>query len=125
MDPKLMARLREALQRRRRDILLNFEANERGVQELREGLTTPEYEEGAQADHVEFTLNQLTDAQRRELVLIDAALARMDAGTYGYCVDCELEISPERLEVLPYALRCAEDATRLEREVNRQQPATL
>ncbi len=125
MDAKTMARLRESLQRRRREIVENREAAERGVQEIREGRTDPEYEETAQADHVEYTLNQLSDAHRRELLLIDAALARMDAGTYGVCIDCEEEIAPERLEALPYAIRCAVDATRLEREAHRHQPATL
>ena len=34
------------------------------------------------------------------LRLIDAALSRMDAGTYGACVDCGDDIPIERLEAL-------------------------
>ncbi|MFN7132667.1 MAG: TraR/DksA family transcriptional regulator [Myxococcales bacterium] len=125
MDRKTLAKLREDLQRRRRDINDNRAAAERGVQEIREGRTDPEYEEGAQANHAEYTLGQLSDAHRRELLQIDAALARMDAGNYGICLDCELDIPPERLKALPFALRCADCATRLERETNRHEPATL
>ena len=45
--------------------------------------------------------------QRDEL---DAALARLDAGTYGRCAECGEPIAPERLAVLPAAtvcIRCA------------------
>ncbi len=52
-----------------------------------------------------------------ETVLIDVndALARMDAGTYGTCVDCGKEIPIERLEARPYAIRCIEDQEREDR----------
>lgn len=42
---------------------------------------------------------------------IDAALARMDEGTYGLCLNCGRPIDPERLKALPYAeydIECAE-----------------
>jgi DnaK suppressor protein len=42
-----------------------------------------------------------------ELRAIEAAYARMDAGSYGECVDCETEIPFERLNVQPTAERCA------------------
>src|SRR3954470_826107 len=51
-------------------------------------------------------------AQRRSADLhvtigeIDAALARIDAGTYGRCVSCGAEIPEERLELRPFAGRC-------------------
>lgn len=38
---------------------------------------------------------------------IEAALARVDAGSYGLCVDCEEPIDPRRLQAHPAALRCA------------------
>ena len=37
---------------------------------------------------------------------IDAALARMDAGTYGRCESCGLGIPVERFEVIPHARFC-------------------
>jgi RNA polymerase-binding transcription factor DksA len=51
-------------------------------------------------------------AQRRSADLqvtigeIDAALGRIDAGTYGRCVSCGAEIPEERLELRPFAGRC-------------------
>ncbi len=35
-----------------------------------------------------------------------AALARIDAGTFGRCEKCQIEIAKERLSALPYARMC-------------------
>lgn len=45
----------------------------------------------------------VVEGQRGEVV---AALARLDAGTYGRCVTCGAELSDERLEARPEAARC-------------------
>jgi DnaK suppressor protein len=42
----------------------------------------------------------------RELRRIDAALARMGEGEYGYCVECGDEIAVRRLELDPAAALC-------------------
>lgn len=39
---------------------------------------------------------------------IDAALARIDAGTYGVCVECGSLISLSRLMFRPYGRRCVD-----------------
>lgn len=49
-----------------------------------------------------------------ELRRIDAALARIAAGTYGRCSDCGAAIPQARLAVEPAALRCATCETRFE-----------
>ena len=55
-------------------------------------------------------------AQRREAMLrnIEAALKRIDDGTYGHCRDCDEPINPRRLEFDPTALRCIECESKLE-----------
>jgi len=40
------------------------------------------------------------------LVEIDAALDRIEEGTYGLCVDCGAPIGEERLLAVPYATLC-------------------
>ncbi|MGI5863883.1 MAG: TraR/DksA family transcriptional regulator [Myxococcales bacterium] len=128
MDERTRERFRQRLQRRRRELVAARHAAEQGVVEVREGRTDPEYEEAAQADHVEYTLREFSDARRRELLQVDAALARLDAGIYGTCVECGGPIELDRLEALPYALRCADDALRDEREERggvRRAPYTL
>jgi DnaK suppressor protein len=42
-----------------------------------------------------------------ELRSIEAARKRIDNGTYGQCIDCDCEISYERLLAQPTAERCA------------------
>jgi RNA polymerase-binding protein DksA len=48
----------------------------------------------------------LRDHNRAHLAEIDAALARLDAGTYGACTACRQAIGPERLEALPWTALC-------------------
>jgi DnaK suppressor protein len=53
---------------------------------------------------------EMAQAARRrrklELERIDAALSRLDAGTFGECVRCGEEIAPERLAFDPTAPLC-------------------
>jgi DnaK suppressor protein len=46
---------------------------------------------------------------------IDAALGRIDDGTYGLCVNCGKPIGEERLEAVPYATLCIDDKRAQER----------
>lgn len=46
---------------------------------------------------------------------IDAALRRIDEGTYGTCVVCGQPIGEGRLEALPYATLCIDDRRKQER----------
>ena len=48
----------------------------------------------------------LDDHETLELAAIDAALARIAAGTYGQCVDCGSDIAQARLQAAPEATRC-------------------
>lgn len=41
-----------------------------------------------------------------EIRMIDQALERIEAGSYGICIDCGNKISEARLECFPYAARC-------------------
>jgi DnaK suppressor protein len=120
--------LRVELQRRRRVLLETFRRAVEELDALRSAERDPEFEEGAQTEHEAFTLARLGENQRRELQQIDAAIARVDAGEYGICRDCEQEIDPRRLGALPYALLCTECAARSERATPSfvmQQPPTL
>ena len=48
----------------------------------------------------------LRDRAEAQLTLVDEALARFDAGTFGLCVRCGRPIARDRLEALPWAARC-------------------
>jgi RNA polymerase-binding transcription factor DksA len=46
------------------------------------------------------------------LVEVDAALGKLEAGTFGQCEQCGQEIAPARLEAKPAARLCIECAAR-------------
>lgn len=46
-----------------------------------------------------------------ELKKIDAALARIDDGTYGECMNCGEPISEARLDAVPHATLCIKCAS--------------
>lgn len=64
----------------------------------------------ADADREEASLEILHAQQER----IREALARLDAGSYGQCVDCGQALPDERLEVRPEASRCVSCQQRAE-----------
>ncbi|WP_144575292.1 TraR/DksA C4-type zinc finger protein [Agrobacterium sp. DE0009] len=51
-------------------------------------------------------LDEMGQAGQDELRAIDAALDRIANGTFGICVKCGREISPERLKAVPYTPFC-------------------
>jgi DnaK suppressor protein len=66
---------------------------------------------GSQAAAASQVFEQQRDLALREhtrtaVEAIDAALARLDAGTYGRCTECGNAILAERLEALPAAALC-------------------
>jgi RNA polymerase-binding protein DksA len=63
------------------------------------------------ADSATATLNREIDYTLEEnsehvLTGIEAALQRIETGTFGSCAGCGKQIDEERLEALPYATRC-------------------
>jgi len=56
---------------------------------------------------IDYTLEENSGNVLRE---IDAALQRIEDGTYGVCAAADHPIEPERLEHLPWATLCAEHA---------------
>ena len=57
----------------------------------------------------------LRDGLKDSLRLVDGALARFEAGTYGTCEDCGQTIEWGRLKTLPYTSLCVECVRRHER----------
>jgi RNA polymerase-binding protein DksA len=62
---------------------------------------------GTDADEREKAV-QLTSAEGRLLAAVNAALERVEAGTYGHCQRCGGEIAAKRLLAMPAATHCIE-----------------
>ncbi len=54
----------------------------------------------------------LEEGAQQTLAEIDAALRRIDDGTYGICEVCGKPIAPERLAAIPWARLCIDDQRR-------------
>ena len=52
---------------------------------------------------LDYTLEENAEHILQE---IEAALKRIEDGTYGQCTNCGKQIAPERLEARPYATLC-------------------
>ena len=61
---------------------------------------------------IDYTLGENSE---QVLAEINAALERIEEGTYGTCAVCGQEIAPERLEAHPWASLCIDDARKAER----------
>jgi len=60
---------------------------------------------------VQAMAQEASRRRARELRRINAALARMDEGEYGYCLECGEEIAARRLELDPAAPLCIKCAS--------------
>jgi len=123
VDQRSLEWMRRDLERRRSAIEQTQRLARGELEALCAAERDPEMEEGAQAEHEQYTLARLTEAQRGAVEAIDAALARMSRGEFGACADCQQEIDPRRLAALPTTVLCGECARRREQEAVRTEQA--
>lgn len=101
---------RKKLLRAREDILRDLEIDqsmfnleqEGDMADLADNLITNEF------------YNYLSDMDAKKLRLIDAALRKIDDGTYGICAGSGQPIPEERLEAVPWTPYTVEYARRME-----------
>ena len=99
--------LKKMLEERRRELMNSVQGKMRDVRaegnKDREVLDQGESSEVDIQEDIEFALIQM---KSETLNKIDAALRRLEDGTYGDCFECGDEISEARLRALPFAVRC-------------------
>jgi DnaK suppressor protein len=99
--------LKKMLEDRRRELVNEVQGRMRDVRsdsnKDRDVLDQGESSEVDIQEDIEFALIQM---KSETLNKIDAALRRLDEGTYGDCFECGEEISEARLRALPFAVRC-------------------
>jgi DnaK suppressor protein len=109
-----MTTLRQALNKRRVEVMGDDQATEedRAPVELDESSVGRLSRMDAMQVHA---MAEATHERRQaEIHRIDAALARMDAGDYGYCLSCDEKIPAKRLELDPAVPTCVACAARAE-----------
>jgi DnaK suppressor protein len=91
--------------------------HERVSAELRAlGVDRSSYDEGF-ADSGQVTaergeVDALSGSLRETLLEVDAALVKLEAGTYGQCESCGEDIAEDRLEAMPAARLCMSCASK-------------
>ena len=99
--------LKKMLEDRRRELLSEVQGRIRDVRldgsKDRDVLDQGESSEVDIQEDIEFALIQM---KSETLTKIDAALRRLEEGTYGDCFECGDQISEARLRALPFAVRC-------------------
>ena len=97
-----------------KDELLNrVERTHRHIYEREERVSANFSDQSQELENQDLV--QILDAEgREELRLIDEALARVDEGTFGLCLNCGEEIQPQRLSAIPYTRYCIDCASEME-----------
>jgi DnaK suppressor protein len=98
--------LKKMLEDRRRELMSEVQGRMRDVRDTDKDRDVLDQGESSEVDiqeDIEFALIQM---KSETLNKIDAALRRLEDGTYGDCFECGEEISQARLRALPFAVRC-------------------
>lgn len=105
MTEQQLHALKEQLLAEKEELIASNALREQQPMEDVEGIDNHPADQGTElADEY---VEQALDEQRDEkLEKIDAALAAIEAGTYGSCSVCGEEIAYERLQALPTASTC-------------------
>lgn len=99
---------RAELEQRRQYLIARLER----IEDHLDDAPNPDWEEAAQESENDEVMEDLGLAGQEEIRAIDAALARIKAGTYGDCVTCGEPVSEERLDLLPFTPFCKDHAAR-------------
>lgn len=108
MDQPLQDTQRRHLLQLRSEVLAQIAQQRGGVVSRAEAAAHFQHPEDASAQvnterDLEFALDE---RELAEVADLDAALQRLDAGTYGLCVDCAEAIALPRLQATPQVARC-------------------
>jgi DnaK suppressor protein len=113
MGPSQVEYFRRKLLRWRAELLVDSSETLRHLQE--ESLLKPDLTDRASLETERAIELRTRDRERKLISKIDAALSRLDSGTYGYCEETEEPIGIRRLEARPIATLSIEAQERHER----------
>lgn len=115
MTAEEMTQAREQLLALRHEVFDEVRTATRDAAESLELQGVPDLGDLSAAESQREVLLNLSETQRRTLLDIDAALERIDDGSYGICLRCEEPIAPRRLAVRPFSRYCIDCKTDVEK----------
>lgn len=102
--------LGELLSARRLELLASLRSGPAALA----GLGRVAEDDQAPVIHGQFISARISQISQEQLGLVETALARMDSGEYGICLECEQPIAARRLAAVPWASRCIACQERLD-----------
>ncbi|WP_080761291.1 TraR/DksA C4-type zinc finger protein [Rhizobium rhizogenes] len=93
---------RAILNQRRRELQIRLRAIEQDFEAPR----NPDDSDRATERNNDEVLEELGETGQKELLAVQAALDRIEAGTFGTCVKCGRPIGEQRLEAVPHTPFC-------------------
>jgi DnaK suppressor protein len=103
---KEMEKYRVVLLAKQRELTEAYASIKGESREAPGGDGTEDYIDYAVNSYAKEFLLSLTELDRKQLILVEDALRRIDRGEYGRCMQCGDPINPKRLEVQPWARHC-------------------
>ena len=107
MPKRDLEKYRRLLQEKK-STLSNDLAKTRNAEEETIEESTQDIADKAVSSYTREFLYSLSDTDRTTLVRIDEALARVEDGTYGTCVNCGQAMAEKRLTAVPWAPHCVD-----------------
>ena len=98
-------KVRKRLLQKKDELLLDLAKNREVSEETIDESAQDMADRATSAYTKEFAYS-LSESDRKTMVLIDQALERLEAGTYGVCVHCASPCQEKRLEAVPWARHC-------------------
>lgn len=109
MNPRQLAHFRKMLDEQKRELSQDIDRTVHTMQDEATIFADPNDRASQESDMSLELRNR--DRERKLIKKIDETIARIDAGEYGYCESCGVEIGLKRLEARPTATLCIDCKT--------------
>ena len=105
MPKKELEKYRKLLEEKKTSLLAELAKTRHAEEETTEE-STQDIADKAVSSYTREFLYSLTDGERGTLLHIDDALARIEDGSYGFCLNCNAAMTEKRLNAVPWAPYC-------------------
>ena len=109
MNPRQFAHFKKILEEMKRGLSQDIDRTVHTMQDEATIFADPNDRASQESDMSLELRNR--DRERKLIKKIDETIARIDAGEYGYCESCGVEIGLKRLEARPTATLCIDCKT--------------
>jgi DnaK suppressor protein len=109
MNPRQRAHFKGMLEEMKRELSQDIERTVHTMQDEATVFADPNDRASQESDMSLELRNR--DRERKLIKKIDETISRIDAGEYGYCESCGVEIGLKRLEARPTATLCIDCKT--------------